>query len=121
LKSIKLNDTNNSWHVAVEFRNKSWYNQDVYDLIEYFKSVIVIHDMPASATPLTNIPAGFIYLRFHGPTGNYRGSYSDAFLVEYAEYIKEWISEGKTVFVYFNNTAGEAFNNLRSLNKFVLG
>jgi uncharacterized protein YecE (DUF72 family) len=121
LKSIKLYDPNNSWHVAIEFRNKSWYNLDVYDLIEYFKSVIVIHDMPASATPLINIPADFIYLRFHGPTGNYRGSYSEAFLVEYAEYIKEWIREGKTVFVYFNNTAGDAFNNLRSLNKFVLG
>jgi uncharacterized protein YecE (DUF72 family) len=121
LKSIKLNDPNNSWNVAVEFRNKGWYNQDVYDLIEYYKCVIVIHDIPASATPLTSIPADFIYLRFHGPTGNYRGSYTDAFLVEYAEYIKEWISDGKMVFAYFNNTAGDAFNNLSSLNKVVLG
>ena len=121
LKSIKLYDPDNSWNVAVEFRNKGWYNQDVYDLIEYYKSAIVIHDMPASATPLINIPADFIYIRFHGPTGNYRGSYTDAFLVEYAEYIKQWISDGKILFVYFNNTAGNAFNNLSSLNKFVLG
>jgi uncharacterized protein YecE (DUF72 family) len=121
LKSIKLYDSNNSWNVAVEFRNKGWYNQDVYDLIDHYKSVIVIHDIPASPTPFINIQAGFIYLRFHGPTGNYRGSYTDAFLIEYAEYIKEWISDGKIVFVYFNNTAGDAFNNLSSLNKFVIG
>jgi len=121
LKHIQLYDPNHLWNVAVEFRNKSFYNQDVYELIEYYKSTIVIHDMPASATPLTNIDSNFIYVRFHGPTGNYRGSYTDAFLIEYSEYITEWIREGKSVFVYFNNTAGgDAFANLSSLNKFVL-
>jgi len=119
MKSIKLYDPGHLWNVAIEFRNKGWYNQDVYDLIEYYKSSIVIHDMPASATPLNNIPSDFIYIRFHGPTGNYRGSYTDDFLIEYSEYITEWIRKGKIVFVYFNNTAGDAFNNLISLNKVV--
>jgi uncharacterized protein YecE (DUF72 family) len=60
-----------------------------------------------------------MYLRFHGPGGNYRGSYSDDILSEYASYIMEWRAEGKTVFVYFNNTMGDAYNNLVTLNKFV--
>ena len=57
-----------------------------------------------------------MYVRFHGPTGNYRESYVDDFLYEYASYINEWIEEGKTVYVYFNNTMGDAFNNLKYLN-----
>jgi uncharacterized protein YecE (DUF72 family) len=76
--------------------------------------------MPASATPLINLLSNNIYVRFHGPTGNYRGSYPDAFLLEYASYIKEWLSDKKMVCVYFNNTAGDAFNNLTTLKKFVL-
>lgn len=120
LKHIKLYDPDRSWNVAVEFRNKSWYNIDVYDLLQYYKSTIVIHDIPASATPLTNFSSDFIYVRFHGPTGNYRGSYTDAFLSEYSEYVMEWVRDGKTVFLYFNNTAGgDAFANLSSLNAFV--
>lgn len=35
---------------------------------------------------------------------------------EYATYINEWIEEGKIVYVYFNNTMGDAFKNLKTLN-----
>ena len=33
---------------------------------------------------------------------------------EYATYINEWIEEGKIVYVYFNNTMGDAFKNLKT-------
>lgn len=59
-------------------------------------------------------------LRFHGPDGNYRGTYTDDFLYENAGYIRDWISEGKQVYVYFNNTMGEAVSNLQSLNRYVM-
>jgi uncharacterized protein YecE (DUF72 family) len=119
LNSIKLADTDDLWKVAVEFRSKGWYNEEVFDILKYFNCALVIHDIPKSATPRSNLPSDFVYVRFHGPTGNYRGSYSDAFLVEYSQYIKEWLQEGKTVYVYFNNTAGDAFNDLCRLNRFV--
>ena len=60
-----------------------------------------------------------IYVRFHGPQGDYRGTYDEAFLHEYAAYIYEWLVEGKSVFVYFNNTMGKAFDNLKKLNEYV--
>jgi uncharacterized protein YecE (DUF72 family) len=41
--------------------------------------------------------------------------------LEYTEYITEWLREGKTVYVYFNNTAGDAFANLQTLNNFMAG
>ena len=30
-----------------------------------------------------------VYLRFYGPSGNYKGSYSESFLHEYASYVME--------------------------------
>jgi uncharacterized protein YecE (DUF72 family) len=79
----------------------------------------VIQDIPASATPLDFAYNDTIYLRFHGPGGKYRGSYDDPILQEYSTYIREWQEEGKTVFVYFNNTMGDAVQNLATLNTFV--
>lgn len=104
------------WNLAIEFRNKSWYNANTYKLLNSFKAALVIHDKPESATPLINHESDFIYIRFHGPTGNYRGSYPEDFLNEYATYIAEWIDEGKEVYVYFNNTMGDAYNNLKTIN-----
>jgi uncharacterized protein YecE (DUF72 family) len=118
LSLIKTADAENQWKLAVEFRNKTWYNDDLFDILETFHATLVKHDIPASASPFTST-SPFLYLRFHGPTGNYRGSYTEAFLMEYAGYIKEWLADGKIVYVYFNNTAGDAFNNLAILNKFV--
>jgi uncharacterized protein YecE (DUF72 family) len=120
LHCISMADPDNQWKVAIEFRDKGWYNEEVYGLLETHRSALVIHDIPASATPFANLLSEFIYVRFHGPTGNYSGSYSDAFLIEYSGYIKEWLAEGKKVFVYFNNTKGDAFNNLVTLNRFLL-
>lgn len=116
LSCIKEEDSAQAWKIAVEFRNKSWYHQSVYDLLDFYNASIVIHDITKSATPLLDHQADFRYVRFHGPTGNYRDRYSEDFLNEYASYVNEWIEEGKTVYVYFNNTMGDAFNNLKTLN-----
>jgi len=111
LAMIRSADPEHSWNMAVEFRNKGWYNDDLYDILEVHGASLVIHDIPKSATPLTHPVSDVVYVRFHGPTGNYRGSYTESFLQEYAAYVKDWISMGKTVYVYFNNTAGDAFKN----------
>jgi hypothetical protein len=34
-------------------------------------------------------------------------------------YIKDWLGEGKIVYAYFNNTAGDAFNNAITLRGFL--
>jgi uncharacterized protein YecE (DUF72 family) len=104
------------WRIAVEFRNRSWYKEEVYDLLQSAGAALVIQDIPKSASPLNAVESGFIYLRFHGPSGNYKGSYPEYFLSEYSEYIGDWLNEGKDVYAYFNNTAGEAFSNLTTLN-----
>jgi uncharacterized protein YecE (DUF72 family) len=119
LEEIKVHDEDATWKIAVEFRNKSWYNDVVYQLLDQHKAAMVLHDLPASAAPIQDSDADFVYLRFHGPNGGYRGSYEDDFLYEYASYIKDWINDGKTVYAYFNNTMGAAVHNLITLNEFV--
>lgn len=113
------NAKRSGWSLAVEFRNKSWYNDHIFRLLDSYGAGMVIQDIPKSATPIIEQDASFIYLRFHGPDGNYRGSYTDDFLYEYSYYIKDWISEGKTIYAYFNNTMGDAYNNLITLKRYV--
>ncbi|TWR29199.1 DUF72 domain-containing protein [Mucilaginibacter pallidiroseus] len=119
LAAVQVHNTQGNWDVAVEFRNNSWYLKETYELLNNYGATMVLHDMPASLSPIVSFDAGFIYLRFHGPTGNYRGGYEDDFLYEYAGYITDWLADGKTVYTYFNNTAGDAVHNLITLNKYV--
>ncbi|MDB5011087.1 MAG: hypothetical protein JWQ06_1876 [Mucilaginibacter sp.] len=119
LMQLQQENSNSAWKIAVEFRSRSWYQEEIYELLDYYQMGMVLHDLPASAAPLMETASDFIYLRFHGPNGGYRGSYTEDFLAEYASYIKEWQAEGKTVYVYFNNTMGEAVRNLVTLNRFV--
>jgi uncharacterized protein YecE (DUF72 family) len=119
LNTIRQADPDLQWDTAVEFRDKSWYQPNTYRLLDELQMGLVLHDLPASATPLMETEVNFMYLRFHGPNGGYRGSYQDDFLNEYAQYIRDWQSEGKRVYTYFNNTMGNAVQNLVTLNTFV--
>ena len=119
LEVIRSRNTDGSWKIAFEFRNASWYHEEVYELIESYAGTVVFHDKARTASKHHGTHADVVYLRFHGPQGDYRGSYPDDVLHEHAEYIVSWLREGKQVFVYFNNTMGKAFDNLTTLNNHV--
>jgi uncharacterized protein YecE (DUF72 family) len=116
LADIQLQQPEQQWPLAVEFRHRSWYTDKVYQLLEEYGAALVTHDMPNAATPLTDMETDLVYLRFHGEQGKYGGSYDESFLHEYAGYIRSWLKEKKTVYAYFNNTMGEAVKNLMTLN-----
>ncbi|WP_229837761.1 DUF72 domain-containing protein [Cellvibrio zantedeschiae] len=118
LRRIADLNANNQWQLAVEFRHIDWYFTKVYDLLSTIKSTLVMHDMPNSTPPvelLEYFDPTCLYLRFHGPSGQYTGSYSNQFVDEYAEFIKKWRSQGKLIYVYFNNTIGSALQNAQRL------
>src|SRR5688572_25755637 len=117
LHVIQTNNASKSWKIAIEFRDNSWYTEDTYNLVDAYGATIVIHDKSRAASPHMTLKSKTIYIRFHGPQGDYRGTYDEAFLHEYAGYIYELLVEGKSVFVYFNNTMGKAFDNLKKLNE----
>ncbi|HEV9035034.1 MAG TPA: DUF72 domain-containing protein, partial [Puia sp.] len=61
----------------------------------------------------------FIYMRYHGPVGDYTGSYPDDRLSHDSDRIIAWLNQGKEVYVYFNNTIGDALNNADRLIELV--
>ncbi|NEU07405.1 DUF72 domain-containing protein [Flavihumibacter sp. R14] len=119
LNAVVQEDIRRKWKLAVEFRNSSWYTDEIFRLADNFNAGIVLQDMPASLNNRLSEHADFVYLRFHGYKGDYKGSYEDEFLSEYAFYIRDWLSEGRDVYVYFNNTRGDAVQNLMTLNRYV--
>lgn len=116
---LRENDPAEEWQIAVEFRHVSLYHEDVYGMLENQRMAMVIQDKPPAVTPMLESELPFVYLRFHGPEGSYRGSYETDLLAEYAGYINDWLAEGKTVYTYFNNTMGEAVANLNTLKDLI--
>ena len=103
------------WKLAIEFRDNSWYVDATDALLERFSAGRVLQDMPASLNWEETTIASFVYLRYHGPAGDYRGGYSKERLSRDASRIKNWLAEGKEVYVYFNNTIGSALPDAQFL------
>lgn len=118
LVALQENEHLQDWQIAVEFRNNSWYVSETDELLKEHQASLVLHDISKGRNMEPMKGTRFIYARFHGPAGDYRGSYSDDFLQEKAREIKGWIDSGKDVYVYFNNTAGNAFENAQALQRF---
>lgn len=119
LEIVRYQNKNQQWKLAIEVRHKSWYCDTAYKIFEKYNVSVVLHDMPGSRPPGDWPTGDFVYCRFHGPTGNYDGSYSKEFLYSYAEEINEWKKNKKEIYVYFNNTVGSAFENARLLQTLV--
>jgi uncharacterized protein YecE (DUF72 family) len=93
------------YHHTVEFRDASWYDERVYDLLRRYKVALCLHDMEGSA--ISKIVVGpFIYVRFHHGTKKYGGRYPDERLDEWAEWLAARYKDGLDVFAYFNNDTG---------------
>ena len=119
IQLLRNHNVKEEWKIALEFRHPSLYIPEVYELLHNYKFGLVIHDKGISSTPIMDLDTDFVYLRFHGPDGNYRGSYDDDVLYEYSTYIVDWLSQNKQVYVYFNNTMGNAYDNLTALKTMV--
>lgn len=120
LTSIRRYDPKKIWQLCIEFRHTSWYRKETYKLLTRYHAGMVIHDMPKSIPPQIASRLDFEYVRFHGPAGDYKGGYTDEVLQGYADKINAWLKEGKTVYVYFNNTIGDALKNLIKLNESII-
>ena len=115
LEAIGLADSAGTWRIAVEFRHRSWYRPETSDLLDRYKAGMVLHDMPASKRESPGGRTLFIYLRYHGLNGDYKGSYPEDMLLRDARRIKSWLEEKREVYVYFNNTIGDALLNAQAL------
>jgi uncharacterized protein YecE (DUF72 family) len=90
---------------TIEFREPSWYDPRVYELLRRHDVALCLHDMQGSASGKL-VVGPFIYVRFHFGTQKYGGGYADDRLDEWAEWLAARAADGLHVFAYFNNDAG---------------
>jgi uncharacterized protein YecE (DUF72 family) len=90
------------YRYTFEFREHSWYNDDVYALLMQNNCAFCIYELEHHLSPLIET-ADFVYVRLHGPGNKYQGSYKKSVLRKWAARIEAWQKEGKDVYVYFDN------------------
>jgi uncharacterized protein YecE (DUF72 family) len=102
---------------VVEFRDPSWYVPETFALLTRARVALCLHDKHGS-TITDPVVGPVLYVRFHGSTGHYHGSYDDATLAWWAGRLREHQQDGMPVFAYFNNDPeGVAVKNARSLRQ----
>jgi uncharacterized protein YecE (DUF72 family) len=87
---------------AFEFREPSWYVEEVYAPLRKHDVALVIPDSPKYPFRTLELTAGWTYVRFHYGSRGRNGNYSERELAEWAERIDVWRRE-VDVYVYFNN------------------
>jgi len=90
---------------TVEFRDASWYDERIYELLRRYHVALCLHDMQGSATGKMTV-GPFVYVRFHFGTSKYGGRYPDERLDDWADWLADRAREGLHVFAYFNNDTG---------------
>jgi uncharacterized protein YecE (DUF72 family) len=114
LKDI-LNQLDHKHRNVVEFRHRSWWNEDVYNAFRQTNTIFCSCSAPRLPDQLIKT-ADDIYIRFHGAKQWYRHDYTKDELATWAKRIKE--SDAKTVWAYFNNDRnGYAITNAKELLK----
>lgn len=90
---------------VVEFRHASWYVDETFELLRAHDVAVCLHDKTEG--PYEGAFTGpFMYVRFHGTSGHYKGSYSARRLSSWASRLAERLEAGDDVFAYFNNDPG---------------
>ncbi len=116
----KLKNLSNQFHLyfAFEFRDNSWYNDDVFSLFKKNKKWTIVlsyncencFGRQSNAEGFNfdiynfNYISNFLYIRMHGTEGKYIGSHKK-YIINIVQFIRKSYNHGVTdVFTYFNNT-----------------
>jgi len=91
----------NSFKNAIEFRNESWFVQEVFEILEKENIIFCCISAPKFNDICKNT-AKTVYVRFHGKKQWYKYRYSKDELKLWAEKIINLNPE--EAFIYFNNT-----------------
>ncbi|WP_018292164.1 DUF72 domain-containing protein [Verrucomicrobium sp. 3C] len=92
---------------VLEFRHPSWFDPEVASLLGHYRIGSCQSD--AADWPLWDaVTTDLVFVRLHGAEVTYVSSYSENELASWAERIRTWQGEARTVHLYFDNTAGGA-------------
>ncbi|MFN2450017.1 MAG: DUF72 domain-containing protein [Candidatus Baltobacteraceae bacterium] len=88
---------------VVEFRHQSWFSPEIETLLRERNIGFCIHDYPGLDMADAVTSPEFAYVRLHGYTALYAGSYPKRALRRWANRIRTLSEQANDVFVYFNN------------------
>jgi len=95
------------WRYTFEFRHESWYDPKFFELLAEHDAALCLSDHASAPAP-RQVTASWVYVRNHGPSGRYHGSYSDESLADWAQSIAHWRGEGRDVWCFFDNDVKSA-------------
>jgi uncharacterized protein YecE (DUF72 family) len=100
---------------SMEFRDPSWHTPQVYELLAESGIAFCQFHLAGFLSPLM-VTTDLVYIRLHGPGAAYCGSYSDRDLGDWATRIRDWMGEGRQVWLFFDNDeAGAAVRDARRI------
>jgi uncharacterized protein YecE (DUF72 family) len=107
-----------TWHEvrhAIEFRDTSWFDNEVADLMA--SQQVAVCQSDAATWPMWQaVTTDLVFVRLHGHESTYASDYGEKSLRLWARRIRRWLREGRDVHVYFDNDAkGHAPWNAREL------
>jgi uncharacterized protein YecE (DUF72 family) len=89
-------------HYAFEFRHPSWYKDEILDLLRDHNVSLCLSDHHDAPAPWV-ATARHVYVRGHGPGGQYKDRYTSRTLRAWARDIRRWKRQRRTVYIYFDN------------------
>ncbi|MBS3819450.1 DUF72 domain-containing protein [bacterium] len=108
-----------NYRYTFEFRDPSWFNSQVYEILTRYKASFCIYDLDGRLSP-KKITADFVYIRLHGPDGPYQGKYNQKTLSNWSSDFSRWTQQNKEVYCYFDNDqAGFAVQNAWELQELI--
>lgn len=108
-----------NYRYTFEFRDPSWFNSQVYEILTRYKASFCIYDLDGRLSP-KKITADFVYIRLHGPDGPYQGKYNQKTLSDWSSDFSRWSQQNKEVYCYFDNDqAGFAVQNAWELQELI--
>jgi len=88
--------------LVFEFRDTSWHNDEVYELLRCRAIAICIFDGGGFTAPLMD-HGDLVYLRLHGPGTTYSSNYRAPGLRNWVDRARAWNRRSKEVFLFFDN------------------
>jgi uncharacterized protein YecE (DUF72 family) len=110
-----LNPKTYNLKFAFEFRNKTWCNEKIYQILREKNCAWVVVNSPEWPKEY-EVTADFVYVRMHGSKILFGSKYTKRELEDLAQRIKKWQKQNLDVYIYFNNDAyGYAVENAKEL------
>jgi len=97
-----LDELSGNIRSTFEFRDRSWWNDRIYGILEERNAAFCIFHLTGEQSP-KEVTADFVYIRLHGPADAYEGLYDKETLSGWAGAASAWAASGKDVYIYFDN------------------